>query len=344
MRGLVHALRVGMVVGGLMVTLPTRVFAGTEATAPPNTAVVDNTAGTVQPVSTTATDTGPSAVVPTAPLKTGGVVHLTVSGFRAPTVNVAVCGNGGIRGSQDCAMAFSHDVVLESNAPTHDDFPLVAPPLPCPCVVRVASIDGSESASAAIDIVGHPTAALVHGGGGVGSDTGLTATIEAQPAPVGTRGRLVYELGGGTWFDVSVSVSNRSTANMTDLVVLATVGRAATNVMHDISLATPGALAPNHTWHQTVRVWVAGPDFGALRWKFVVAHNGRTVVAQVSTRHRPWLLVVVVAVFVVSLAMLLIRASMRRRARRTSYAMRPSGSEDNGSYDPFGETGEPDTV
>jgi hypothetical protein len=262
--------------------------------------------------------TGPTATVAGPTTKPGAVVHLTISGFRSPTVNVSVCGNGGIRGSQDCEMALSHDVVVEASGETKDDFPLAAPELPCPCVVRVASTDGVEVALAPIDIFGHPTGPLVHAGGGVGSDTGLTVTIEAHPMPRGGKERVVYELGGGAWFDVTVSVGNRSTANFTDLVVLATVGRAATNVQHDIELTNPGQLAPNHTWHQTVRVWVSGPDFGAVKWRLVVAHNGRTVTAVITTRHRPWLLVAVVAFFVVVLATLLIRASMRRRERRVS--------------------------
>jgi hypothetical protein len=186
----------------------------------------------------------------------------------------------------------------------------------------------------------------VHAGGGVGTDTGLTATIEARPSPQGAKERLVYELGGGAWFEVSVSVGNRSTANFSDLVVLATVGRAATNAQHDIELATPGQLAPNHTWHQTVRAWVPGPDFGAVKWRFVVAHNGRTVTAVITTRHRPWLLVAVVAFFVVAIATLLIRASIRRRTRRAQSAPADdqSNSEPIGPNSPFGSNGEVVTV
>ncbi|MGC5399047.1 hypothetical protein ACPXCP_25310 [Streptomyces sp. DT20] len=97
----------------------------------------------------------------------GGEITVKGTGWRPDTLlMMLVCGRsspdrGVIGGTNSCANADGRAVTTDSKGRFSKKLPVAEPPVPCPCVVHVATVTGDQSvADAAFVVAGHPVAAL----------------------------------------------------------------------------------------------------------------------------------------------------------------------------------------
>lgn len=266
-----------------------------------------------------ATATPPQVVVEPVAVDPGDPVIVRISGFRTHNVTVTVCGNGAARGSVDCHQAAGVDLALQGD-PTVSDIVAVAPPAPCPCVVRVGSRTYDEVAVAPIELRGHPVAEVVRAEASVLLDV----SIDARRAPVGVVDRVRSALGGPTVYEVEVTVQNRSGLPLSEVSVGASAQRGGDGVAA-VDLPAVGSLAPGATWSQVATATVPAPVLGPLTWEATAAGAGPTVSAVTSSRPVPYLLLVLVALLAGDVvAMVTRRLTGRGRARRRRPAPVPA--------------------
>src|SRR5689334_6068911 len=86
------------------------------------------------------TVTGPSITVDHSEVDDGQLIWVTVSGFTAGSVTLAVCGNEARRGAADCNMIESKGVRIQPELDqTVARFGISTPPADCPCIIRASS-------------------------------------------------------------------------------------------------------------------------------------------------------------------------------------------------------------
>lgn len=267
-----------------------------------------------------ATVTGPTVSLDRPTVETDDRIVLTIDGFEARVVTIAVCGNDGLRGSTDCNNESSKGVRLDADGTsTTVQVGVARPPAPCPCIVRVFSRNNDEVATAPITITDVPTADTVAPPAGIGLDDSLGVALTPEETDMGIGGSLRYALGGRGTFDVTASVKNRSNTILTGLSVTGLVTRGGDQVAtFDFAILEP--LQPGTTWTQTVQVEVPAPSFGELDWAITVSRAGKTLDVTRTTDHSPWLLLVLAVVFVLDIALLMLRLITSRRARRRQEA------------------------
>jgi hypothetical protein len=93
---------------------------------------------------------------------TGGSVTVSGSGWRPRALlTLLVCGQAEPRrgvtgGTNSCANADGRAVTTGADGRFRRELPVVEPPVPCPCVVHVATVTGAASeADAALQVAGH---------------------------------------------------------------------------------------------------------------------------------------------------------------------------------------------
>ncbi|MFG5724207.1 hypothetical protein [Streptomyces murinus] len=130
---------------------------------------------------------GPAVRLSAAQAGTGGSVTVHGTGWRPRTLlMLLVCGRatpsrGVIGGTNSCANADGRAVTTDARGAFAKKLPVAEPPVPCPCVVHVATVTGTPAqADAVLDVAGHPVAPLpAEPSGGrlsVLSDTRLTGS------------------------------------------------------------------------------------------------------------------------------------------------------------------------
>ncbi len=257
------------------------------------------------------------------------VVILTIAGFEARAVTVTVCGNDGRRGSSDCNMTASEGVGLDGNGGSQlVQMPVAAPPVACPCIVRVSSQNNDEIAVAAITLIGHPIGMVV---GGPTPSQALVTSIVAERADTGALDWLRSSLGSATEYDVTVTVRNGSTVAVGRIAINASVGRGDGDIQRTLVVEPPPEIGPGETWEQVVRAELPAPVYGNAEWRIDVSGGGPTVTATDVTSHIPGLLILHLAVLVVDVIVLAVRFVMRCN-RRT-----PLKRELDDGYLPGGE-------
>ncbi|GGX25509.1 hypothetical protein [Streptomyces lomondensis] len=92
----------------------------------------------------------------------GGSVTVTGSGWRPRALlTLLVCGQaepdrGVTGGTNSCANADGRAVTTDAEGRFRRELPVVEPPVPCPCVVHVATVTGAKAeADAALQVAGH---------------------------------------------------------------------------------------------------------------------------------------------------------------------------------------------
>ncbi|MEV7991798.1 hypothetical protein AB0O67_07745 [Streptomyces sp. NPDC086077] len=161
---------------------------------------------------------GPEVKLSTSQAGTGGSVTVTGGGWRKRTLlMILICGQsvpsrGVIGGTNSCANADGRAVTTDAEGRFRKELPVAEPPVPCPCVVHVATVTGPEAqADAIFQVAGH--------------------TVEPLPAePAGGRlsvlddTRLDGSSGLLTWFGAPpartlvLTVGNVGTSAVTDPV------------------------------------------------------------------------------------------------------------------------------
>jgi len=269
---------------------------------------------------------GPTVVPDRYEMAPGERVQMTIAGFRSDVVNMTFCGNEGRRGSTDCNVrgTQAHET-NDDGTPTPAEMPVSAPPVPCPCILRVSSVDNLEVAVAPITLIGHPVADVV---GGSEFAKPLSVDIVANPASTGLSSDLRSSLGGATTYDVTVQVANRATFPIPAVAVSSSYIRQNYDDTRSIDLPVPGLLEPGETWEQTVQVEVPSPTFGDVEWSATASGQGPTVTATDSTTSTPILLIVFGLILAIDLLILLVRQLMRVRRRRSDPPVEHLGATD----------------
>lgn len=284
-------------------------------TVAPVTTVPDSTD---VPADGSATTSGPVLTIDRTTITPGETIHVIVDGFHATSVTISVCGNEARRGSPDCNMTASEGLRLDRDGtPTLIQIPVAAPPVDCPCVIRVATRNNDEIVTSPINLLGHPVGPVVDP---VVIANPLTVSIDARYAPKGMVGTVRAGLGGPAPYAVTVTVTNHSTVTLHRVALAASVGRDDHDYLATLEFDDPGELAPGQTWRQTLPAKVPAPSFGDLRWRVAASGMGPAVTATDTTHHRPTMLIVFVSLLLLDIGFLLIRWRVRHWASKAAAA------------------------
>ncbi|WP_369389660.1 hypothetical protein AB5J72_20030 [Streptomyces sp. CG1] len=130
---------------------------------------------------------GPVVKLSATQAGTGGSITATGTGWRPHTLlMLLVCGRatpsrGVIGGTNSCANGDGRAVTTDAKGAFSKELPVAEPPVPCPCVVHVATVTGAKAeANAVLEVAGHPVAPLpaenTDGRLSILSDTRLTGS------------------------------------------------------------------------------------------------------------------------------------------------------------------------
>lgn len=293
-----------------------------------------------QSVFATGATTGPMVTLDRTEVNPGDQVGLTIDGFTVQSVTISVCGNEARRGSSDCNMAASEGQRLNPDGtPTPADLPVAAPPVDCPCVIRVSDRSNNEVAVTPITIIGHPIGPVVDP---PQLGTPLAVTISAEPSSRGLLELVRPSLGGPATYDVTVTVKNTSMVPFSYVRVSGSVGRNPSDNLAMLKLSDPGLIGPGQTWQEIVSAVVPAPSFGNVQWRVAVSGAGPTVDATESTHYRPLLLIVLAMFLVADIFLLIIRGMVRRRNKRAAIdESAASPTFDGSSFDQDADAVEP---
>ncbi|MCH0556750.1 hypothetical protein [Streptomyces sp. MUM 16J] len=121
----------------------------------------------LRPVSPAGAADRPAVTLSAATAGTGGSVTVSGTGWRPHTLlMLLICGRatpsrGVIGGTNSCANADGRAVTADARGAFRRKLPVVEPPVPCPCVVHVATVTGAKAgADAVLQVAGHPVAPL----------------------------------------------------------------------------------------------------------------------------------------------------------------------------------------
>ncbi|MEU6538305.1 neocarzinostatin apoprotein domain-containing protein [Streptomyces sp. NPDC047000] len=110
---------------------------------------------------------GPTVKLSASQAGAGGSVTVTGTGWQPGAVlMLIVCGRatparGVVGGTNSCANADGRAVTADARGAFSRRLPVAEPPVPCPCVVHVATATGpAADADAVLRVAGHPVAAL----------------------------------------------------------------------------------------------------------------------------------------------------------------------------------------
>ncbi len=194
----------------------------------------------------------------------GELVLVTARNWPKGLATFGVCGNRARRGSQDCELRSTYVVNIPASGTLQVRVPLVTPPVPCPCVVRVATTDNGLVQTRPVEIRGAPV-----------SDVPAPQTVSTAADSVVVTSRVSSTKQGwpaswAPWFAgpvhrrLIVSVENRSEAPTPPLKVIAGVGR---DVDDGEALPTRslGVLQPGARRTVSIPVKVERADLGRLR-------------------------------------------------------------------------------
>ncbi|MCX4731670.1 hypothetical protein [Streptomyces sp. NBC_01363] len=137
----------------------------------------------------------------------GGEITVKGSGWRPKALlMMLICGRsapdrGVIGGTNSCANAEGRAVTTDAKGAFRKKMPVAEPPVPCPCVVHVATVTREQAAADAVFVVaGHPIAPLPKESGGgrlavlattrLEGDSGILTWFGAPPAR-----QLVFTVG-----------------------------------------------------------------------------------------------------------------------------------------------------
>jgi hypothetical protein len=275
---------------------------------------------------TATAQTGPSITIDRDQVELGDPIIITITGFTGNLAVAAVCGNLAKRGSSDCNMTSAQSERIRPNGQlTLTQLFIQAPPVPCPCLIRVSTSTNDEFAVAPITIVDHPSGPLID----LASGPLVDVTVHAERAEQGFSDRLRSGLGGSTPYDVTVSVRNITTQPITKVVLRGSATHRLNDEAAVLTFDRPGPIDPGQTWTQTVSTKLPAPVIGRFTWTVSAAGAGEIVTATETTSAVPMLLYFAVGLLALDLLVILVRWPLRRRRKRGRRPPKPGRRRDD---------------
>jgi hypothetical protein len=241
----------------------------------------------------------PQVTVEPDTVTVGDRLTVQLAGWPAGNVLIELCGNRGAGGSTDCAVASSVQTHVPDSGAAAAVLPVAAPPVPCPCAVRVRDLPGAVTAAAPIAVAGAPTGAVdprepgsLPGGGGAPQ---RGAGGESQVTDVSVSGGWSWPalFGGPARRTVTFTVDNPGGTPVTEPQLMLLLGRGdhptAPVDAPDLESVPPGG----HRTYQ-VPVTLPAPTFGTYTVRGEVA--GAAFLAETTTY--PWGLTIALAALV----------------------------------------------
>lgn len=265
--------------------------------------------------------TAPTIAIDRASVKPGERVLVTLAGWKAQVVTVAVCGNLAKRGSSDCNMAASQSVGITRGIGTAlAQLNVPGPPTHCPCVLRASSSAQDEVALVPIELIGVPLGPLVDSA----TTSPLGVSFQTRRAEGGFTAAFRAALGGPTFYEVTVVLRNRTSETLPGVRLVGSVGRSRTDELVSFPLPISDELAPGATWTHTTRVRLPAPAFGSFVWSVDSVDGSSLERAETSMTLFPKGLVALVGLLIVDLLAMAWR--MRPKARKARMARRVARS------------------
>ncbi|WP_428963911.1 hypothetical protein [Micromonospora fluostatini] len=249
--------------------------------------------------------TPPRVAVPAGPLAVGQPVLVDLDGWPAGTVQIEVCGNDGRRGALDCATDRATHAPIPVTGSARVPVLLSAPPVACPCLLRVRTPTGTPGATVALPLAG----------------VRAPAVTEAGPAELTLAGlRAVDRSGVGGWFGLPGELTLHLTLHNpgpTDVVdpPFSLLAGPAGGVPTIVAAPALGTVPAGQTRDYQVPVPLDAALLGRYEVHGRIEPPGEPLAFAVETHRRPWGLLVVPAVALVLLVSGLRRLFSRRSAR-----------------------------
>ncbi|MFF5179627.1 hypothetical protein ACFY2Q_16535 [Micromonospora sp. NPDC000316] len=249
-----------------------------------------------------APDVQPRVALPEGTHRVGDRVLVALDGWPAGVVQIAVCGNEGRRGALDCATERATDGQVRATGSARVPVLLAAPPVACPCLLRVRTPTGATTATVALPLAGVSTPAAVTTGPAVLTLAGLHA---------------VDESGVGGWFglpgemSVRLTLHNPGSVDVIEPPVTVLAGRPGR--VHTMVAAPPvGTVPAGQSRDYVIRVPLSVTTFGRYEVHGLIEPGAGPLPFVVATARHPWGLLAVPAAL---LALLLAGAGRRVRRR-----------------------------
>lgn len=246
----------------------------------------------------------------------GAVTMVVVEHWPPGAMTASICGNEALRGSTDCDLEGSRDVIVPGSGTSAVPLPRLTPPIGCPCVVRTATAAEKFVRTAPIEIPGvatltpeerppRPEVVLP------ASQLKVSASLESRST---FSESVIAGLGGTAKRVLVVTLRSTAPAVMTNLSWTAVVGTSP----HGTPVALPeiGILGPGTERTVEVPVDLPPATFGTFTATGHIKGLDAPVPFTAQSSHEPWgLLVAAVAVAVVLTAWVVRRRHRRRQSR-----------------------------
>lgn len=163
----------------------------------------------------------PRVTIPDQEWAEGEAIAVTVEGFPAGVVALAVCGQNAERGSADCNLASSTTMNVGPESRGTGELTSVLPASGCPCVVRATTLDNSVQATTPVRLAGV-------------TDNPRVEEPEPEPEPEPEIADLWY------------SVTSTMPTDATSVLLRSVAGPATVNLT--VTITNPGPTAHPATW------------------------------------------------------------------------------------------------
>ncbi|MEH1031348.1 hypothetical protein V6W11_26695 [Micromonospora profundi] len=265
-------------------------------------------------------DGQPRVALPAGTFRVGDRVLVALDGWPAGVVQVEVCGNDGRRGALDCATDRASGGQVPATGNARMPVLLAAPPVACPCRLRVQTPSGVTTASVALPLTG------------VSAPVASTAGSPPELALAGVH--AVDESGVGGWFGlpgeltVRITLHNPGPVDVVEPPVTLLAG--SPGQVHTMVAAPPvGTIPGGQSSEYVVRVPLSATTLGRYEVRGLIEPASGPLPFVVATARHPWGLLVVPAALLVLLSFSL---PGRPRASATSSAT-PTGTSVAGTPD-----------
>lgn len=237
----------------------------------------------------------------------GEPVVVELAGWQIGPAHVELCGNDGRRGSIDCDVSGAAAAGIDAEGAGRVTLTVGAPPVACPCVVRVSQPSTGATATVPFAVAGLPPAAGV-------TDLALPAPprLELVDVVIERDEGSAAVFGADAGREVAVTVRNAGSVVLSDVTINAQLfGRGAGG--STIAGPPPFDLAPGEQTTTWLRFTLPFPALGDYRIAGRIAGDVRPLEFTVATSHVPWGLINSTGIALATAGLVTSRRHARRR-------------------------------